>query len=166
LLGKRTQGLFETVLNFELHLPIVNGKKNKVAIFMLKLGRKFVVILAWYESGRYSGQSLCPLYLPANLYLLLRLYYTGTLHNNGKIRREIQNPQMFETDPDLTLFPQQYTLSSCNGRTVDGKKEKGCVTIVLNVPSTFVTPQISTIAILSNRRFSSSSKSIGIKLTR
>jgi hypothetical protein len=25
---------------------------------------------------------------------------------NGKIRREIQNPQMFETDPALSPFPQ------------------------------------------------------------
>jgi hypothetical protein len=29
---------------------------------------------------------------------------------NGKIRREIQNPQMFETDPALSPFPQQSTL--------------------------------------------------------
>jgi hypothetical protein len=37
--------------------------------------------------------------------------------------------------------------------------KKGCVTIVLNVPFTLVTPHISTTAILSNRRFSSSYKS-------
>jgi hypothetical protein len=27
------------------------------------------------------------------------------------MRREIQNPQMFETDPDLSTFPQQSTLA-------------------------------------------------------
>jgi hypothetical protein len=46
------------------------------------------------------------------------------------------------------------TILQCKGWTVDGKKEKGCVTFFLNVPFTFRTPQISTIAILSKRRFS------------
>jgi hypothetical protein len=27
------------------------------------------------------------------------------------MRREIKNPQMFETDPALSPFPQQYTLA-------------------------------------------------------
>jgi hypothetical protein len=36
------------------------------------------------------------------------------------------------------------------------EKKKGCIKFFLNVPFTFVTPQISTIAILSHRRFSSS----------
>jgi hypothetical protein len=31
---------------------------------------------------------------------------------NGNIQREIQNPQMFETDPGLSPFPQQSTLAA------------------------------------------------------
>jgi hypothetical protein len=43
--------------------------------------------------------------------LLLRLYNAGTLHSKRKNPgREIQNPQMFETDPALGPFPQQSTL--------------------------------------------------------
>jgi hypothetical protein len=52
-------------------------------------------------------------------YIALLIYtcfstYTIQAHSttNGKIRREIQNTQMIETDPGLQLshFPQQYTL--------------------------------------------------------
>jgi hypothetical protein len=76
-------------------------KKIKLPFSCLKLS----FLLFWQnESGRGSGQSLCPLYRPSNLCLLLRLYYSDRLHTtNGKIRREIQDPQMFETD--RVLFP-------------------------------------------------------------
>jgi hypothetical protein len=57
--------------------------KKEIAISGLKLGRKFVVILAGYESGRYIS---IPVYRPAaaNLYLLPGPYYAGTLHSKRK----------------------------------------------------------------------------------
>jgi hypothetical protein len=57
---------------------MVKKLKLKLPFSCLKLGRKFIVILAGYKSGRYSGQSFCPLYRPANL------YYAGTLHSKQK----------------------------------------------------------------------------------
>jgi hypothetical protein len=88
--GLRSQGLFRTFEDFEFRarftdrkntptFAAVMVKKLKLPFSYLKLGRKFVVILAGYESGRYSGQSLCLLYRPANLYLLLRLYYAADI---------------------------------------------------------------------------------------
>jgi hypothetical protein len=55
------------------------------------------------------------------------LYVQARSTTNGKIRRQIQIPQMFETDPALSPFPQKSTLyhhSSrlfCSGSRKDGK---------------------------------------------
>jgi hypothetical protein len=67
--------LFQTFEDFVFRAAFTDSKNIP--------GRKFVVILA--ERVRaIKGQSHCPLYRPANIYLLLRLYYTGTLHNKLK----------------------------------------------------------------------------------
>jgi hypothetical protein len=53
------------------------------------------------QGGRYSRQSICPLYRPANLYLLLRLYYTGTLLNKRKnLARNSKSSNVRETDSE------------------------------------------------------------------
>jgi hypothetical protein len=103
------------ILNFAPHLPrhlrIVKIPRPSLPFPCLKLGRKFVIILAGYESdeqGDIVGKE-CPLYRPAHLYLLLRLYTMQTRSTpNGKIRREIQNPQIFETDPE-SFSPAIYS---------------------------------------------------------
>jgi hypothetical protein len=92
LTGKRTWGLFRTFEDFEFRAAFTDRKntptfaaamvnKIKLPFSCLKLGRKFVVILARRVRVICSGQSLCPLYRHANLYLL---YHTGTLHNKRK----------------------------------------------------------------------------------
>jgi hypothetical protein len=119
LLEERSQGrLFQTFEDFEFRaafpdfkntdLRCGDGKQLKLPFSCLKLGRTFVVILAGYESaaGRYSGHSL----------LIYTCFCANTMlarfTANGNIRREIYNPQMFETDPK-SFCPAIYFNNHC-----------------------------------------------------
>jgi hypothetical protein len=71
-------------------------------------------ILAGYESGRYSGQSLCPLYHPANIYLLLRLYYARTLHSKQYNPARNSNSSNVRNRPWPESFsPAIYFIRAC-----------------------------------------------------
>jgi hypothetical protein len=109
LLGKWTQGLFQTFEGFEFRATFtdlnffrcldLDGKK-KIAVFMLKK-----CLLSFWQGmsqGDIVGHILCPLYHPALLLYTCFCAYNMQARStaNGKIRREIQNPQMFETDPE------------------------------------------------------------------
>jgi hypothetical protein len=115
------QGLFLTFEDFEFRAAFTDRKntptfaavmitKIKLPFSCLKLRRKFVVILAGYESGRYSGR-------PANLYLLLRAPIlcrhasqqtkkSGAKFKIPKCSKQTQSP-----------FPQQSTLGELKGDT-------------------------------------------------
>jgi hypothetical protein len=83
-----------------------DGNKITLPFSCLKLGRKFVVILAGYESGRYSGHYL-PTISPCWL-LIYTCFCAFTMQTrstaNGKIRREIQKSSNVQNRPG----PESY----------------------------------------------------------
>jgi hypothetical protein len=80
-----------------------------------KLNRHLVECLLSFWQGTSQGDivgSLYPLYRPANLYLLLRLYYAGTLHSKQK------NPARNSKSSNVRNRPFSFSL-------VSGKKSAG-----------------------------------------
>jgi hypothetical protein len=99
------QGLFRTFEDFEFCAAFTDRKNTptfpavmvkKLPFSCLKFGRKFVVILA----GRVR-QSLCPLYRPPNLYLLLWHAPQQTEKSGAKFKIVKCSKQTLQTDPAI-----------------------------------------------------------------
>jgi hypothetical protein len=73
-------------------------KKNDLRSRSFKIRSKIMILDHFKKDLPMSG--LCPLYCPAICTCFCA--YTIQAHSttNGKIWRDIQNPQMFETDPE------------------------------------------------------------------
>jgi hypothetical protein len=76
---------FRTFEDYEFRASFTNRKNTPTFADVVRGEKKLPFsCLKLDGSVRCSGQSLCPLYRPANLYLLLRLYYAGMLHSKRK----------------------------------------------------------------------------------
>jgi hypothetical protein len=98
LLGKKTQGLFRTFEEFEFRAAITD-RKNTLT-FVAVMVKKLILPFSCQGDivGRVSAHYIA-LLIFTNLYFCA---FTIQAHStaNGKFWREIQNTQMFETDPE------------------------------------------------------------------